>query len=101
MTTAPPTPIKGDLPRQFASRDDLDQLLAEVFPEAEGRISPIQGGRAAADKALKRVDAKRYAKSRNYLDGAVTGLSPYIRHGVLRCAMRCFNGFAAVRRAAN
>ena len=86
MTTAPPTPIKGDLPRQFASRDDLDQLLAEVFPEAEGRISPIQGGRAAADKALKRVDAKRYAKSRNHLNGAVTGLSPYIRHGVLTLA---------------
>ena len=86
MTTAPSTPIKGDLPRQFASRNDLDQLLADEFPEAEGRISPIQGGREAADKALKRVDAKRYAKSRNHLNGAVTGLSPYIRHGVLTLA---------------
>ena len=86
MTTAPSTPISGDLPRQFASRNDLDQLLAHEFPEAQGRISPIQGGREAAEKALKRVDAKRYAKSRNHLKGAVTGLSPYIRHGVLTLA---------------
>ncbi len=35
---------------------------------------------------LKRVDAKRYARSRNHLNGAVTGLSPYIRHGVFSLA---------------
>jgi deoxyribodipyrimidine photo-lyase len=32
------------------------------------------------------VDAARYAASRNHLDGAVTRLSPYIRHGVLTTA---------------
>ena len=32
------------------------------------------------------MDAKRYARSRNHLNGSVTGLSPYIRHGVLTLA---------------
>ena len=74
MTTAPSTPISGDLPRQFAS-DDLDQLLATSSLRLKG-ASAHQGGREAADKALKRVDAKRYAKSRNHLNGAVTGCPP-------------------------
>ena len=32
---------------------------------------------------LKAIDPGRYAKTRNYLNGAVTGLSPYLTHGVL------------------
>ena len=35
---------------------------------------------------LKGLEAKRYARSRNHLDGAVTGLSPWIRHGVITLA---------------
>ena len=43
----------------------------------------MEGGRRAAEERLNKVDPRRYAKSRNHLRGAVTGLSPYIRHGVL------------------
>ncbi len=86
MTIAPSPPISGDLPRDFNSRDALNALLANEFPEAEGELSAIQGGRRAAEAMLKRVDAKRYARSRNHLNGAVTGLSPYIRHGVFSLA---------------
>ncbi len=32
------------------------------------------------------MDVKRYARSRNHLNGAVTRLSPYIRHGVFTLA---------------
>ena len=32
------------------------------------------------------MDGKRYARSRNHLNGAVTRLSPYIRHGVFTLA---------------
>jgi deoxyribodipyrimidine photo-lyase len=35
---------------------------------------------------LARIDPGRYGASRNHLDGAVTRLSPYIRHGVLTLA---------------
>ena len=86
MPTVQITPIPGDLPREFASRDALEQLLAEEFPEAEGSLSPIRGGRRAAEAKLAQVNPARYAKSRNHLNGAVTGLSPYIRHGVLTLA---------------
>ena len=90
--------ISGDLPRQFASRDALETLLIEQFPEAEGSISGIQGGRRAAKQALERINPPRYAKSRNHLNGAVTGLSPYIRHGVLTLAEVRDAVFQVIRR---
>lgn len=45
--------------------------------------APIMGGRIAAEAALAAIDPSAYAASRNFLDGAVTRLSPYIRQGVL------------------
>ena len=51
-----------------------------------------RGGRSAALAALAAVDPVAYARTRNHLDGAVTRLSPYLRHGVLT--------LAEVRRAA-
>ena len=79
-------PIAGDLPRTISSREALNTLLKQEFPESSGPISPIRGGRDAAEQLLKKMDAKRYTRSRNHLNGAVTGLSPYIRHGVLSLA---------------
>jgi len=76
-------PAPGDLPRRFASREALERTLQQLFPEAPGGLSPTRGGRAAAEALLARVDPARYGRSRNHLDGAVTRLSPYIRHGVL------------------
>ena len=98
MHSTPSAPIAGDLPRQFASRDALETLLSEEFPTSEGPLSPIPGGRQAAEATLARVQPSRYAKSRNHLDGAVTGLSPYIRHGVLSLAEVRDAVFQAIRR---
>ena len=78
--------IEGDLPRTFANRQALDETLGALFPESDGALSPIRGGRASGERQLKGIDAKRYARSRNHLDGAVTGLSPWIRHGVFTLA---------------
>ena len=44
------------------------------------------GGRAAALAALARIRPARYGGSRNFLDGAVSRLSPYLRHGILSLA---------------
>ena len=81
--------MSDDLRSEFKSRDHLVAYLCEQFPSAarrDDRISEIVGGRTVAEKALQTVDAASYAKSRNFLTGAVTRLSPYIRYGVLSLA---------------
>ncbi|MCP9828122.1 deoxyribodipyrimidine photolyase [Synechococcus sp. L2F] len=87
-------PASGDLPRTFTDRHELAVELQARFgqqpaaPDAEDAppLSPMRGGRAAALAALAALDPVAYATSRNHLDGAVTRLSPYIRHGVLTLA---------------
>lgn len=46
----------------------------------------IEGGRRAALARLAAIRPARYAGSRNFLDGLVSRLSPYLRHGVLELA---------------
>ena len=41
---------------------------------------------AAALKRIDAIDPAQYARSRNALDGAVTGLSPYLTHGMVGTA---------------
>jgi len=87
--------------RDFTDRDDLVAYLRREFPSAaavDPHVSPILGGRRQALGLLQQIQPARYASSRNYLAGAVTHLSPYIRHGVLTLAeVRDF----ALRRVAN
>lgn len=75
--------------RDFATRDELIAYIREQFPTAANRddnISEIIGGRQAAEATLKKVDPAQYARSRNFLKGQVTRLSPYLRYGVLSLA---------------
>ena len=70
----------------FPSRDELAAYLRQEFPSAAVRdpeTSPWPGGHAEAVRRLARIEPLGYAATRNHLDGAVTGLSPYIRHGIL------------------
>ena len=46
----------------------------------------FRGSRQAAEALLEAIDPARYGAPRNHLNGAVTRLSPYIRHGVLTLA---------------
>ncbi|WP_315856614.1 FAD-binding domain-containing protein [Synechococcus sp. EJ6-Ellesmere] len=77
---------RGDLPRAFSDRGAMVRELTARFPQAVGDASPIRGGSEPALAALEALDPVRYAASRNHLDGAVSGLSPYIRHGVVSLA---------------
>jgi deoxyribodipyrimidine photo-lyase len=75
--------------REFANRDDLINYLKAEFPRAATRDSHIpetRGGRAAAEAKLNDIKPASYARTRNYLDGDVSYLSPYLRHGVLSLA---------------
>ncbi len=85
------TPLPGDdMRRDFADRDELIAYLREQFPDAaavDEHTTDVRGGRAAADAQLNQAQMGRvYKTSRNDLDGAVTRLSPYLRHGVLALA---------------
>lgn len=80
----------ADMRRDFAGREDLIAYAREQFPEAaavDDHVAETRGGRRAAKQALRRAQTGRtYAKTRNHLDGAVSRLSPYLRHGVLSLA---------------
>ena len=77
------------LQHQFASRASLTEYLTEQFPESARNgpdISAIRGGREAANAALAEINPAQYERDRNFLNGSVSQLSPYLRHGVLYLA---------------
>lgn len=88
-----------NLRRKFEDRADLLAYLRQQFPDAVGELSPIIGGRAAAEERLQSFDASLYAATRNHLSGNVSRLSPYLRHGVI--ALREVLVFVRTRFAAN
>ena len=78
------------LPDDFDSREAMAAWLRETFPDVAARdggaLSPIRGGPVPAIVRIEAMRPGEYAKSRNFTDGAVTRLSPYIRHGVVGLA---------------
>jgi deoxyribodipyrimidine photo-lyase len=77
------------LQREFADRSALIAYIQATFAdvvETDTHVAAPLGGRTQALALLARIDPARYARSRNYLDGAVTHLSAYIRHGMLSLA---------------
>jgi deoxyribodipyrimidine photo-lyase len=72
--------------RDFSSRQELQDYVRAQFPAqaaTDAHVSPMPGGRRAALERLERIQPGRYGFNRNYLNGAVSRLSPYIRHGML------------------
>ncbi len=73
-------------------RDSRMARLAELVPigptAAATSIPPggIRGGRDAALRRLTAIDPVAYARTRNFTGGAVSRLSPWLRHGVLSLA---------------
>lgn len=82
--------MSQDMRRDFKNRAEMLAYLETQFPQAYARDSHVTstiGGRKQAEKLLKQAKmGKIYEKTRNYLDGAVTRLSPYIRHSVISLA---------------
>ena len=65
------------------NKDAIVLAVKQLSPWAEGGASSFEGGKAHAAKLLDDMNPADYAHSRNHLDGSVTKLSPFIRHGVL------------------
>jgi len=75
--------VTTTLPSSFDSREALIQHVKDLAPWAIGEASHILGGREKAEEQLQNIDPVSYVRSRNYGNGAVTRLSPYIRCGIL------------------
>lgn len=66
-------------------RDAIVQQVRALSPylsDDDQAISPIYGGAAAMTARFGALEPKRYGQTRNHTDGAVTQISPYVRHGV-------------------
>ena len=71
---------------QPSRRDGVVRRARSLCPhlsDDDTDISPILGHREEAEERLSWIDPLAYGRTRNHLDGAVTQLSPFIRHGVL------------------
>lgn len=73
---------KIDLP---SSREERISYIRSLLTSNEGVdiTDTWIGGRAEGLKRLAKIKPLSYAKNRNFLDGDVTLLSPYIRHGCI------------------
>ena len=76
------SPQKLTLP---ADRVERLHYMKRMFPEAAGADLDKNwaGGRSHALTKLHSIDAMSYARNRNFINGAVTHLSPYIRYGCI------------------
>ncbi len=74
-----PEQLKTD----FTDRAALISYVKDLAPWAEGENALIEGGKAHAQAKLKAIDPINYGKSRNFGNGKITKLSPYIHHGIL------------------
>ena len=86
-------PMTDSMRRTFRNRADLIHYLLPgisrcwlqsmtLWPRAVWR-------QARAGAAPTAIDPARYGSTRNDLDGAVTHLSPYLRHGIISEAETC------------
>ncbi len=66
---------------------ERDQAIRDWFPnlsqQSPDLATSFRGGRQQALTKLAEVNAEAYAKTRNFLNGDVTYLSPYLRHGCI------------------
>lgn len=84
MTTATP-PFAINLP---ADRQQRLHFMRSLFSSHAGDdlMQAWPGGRAEGLRRLAQMQPVAYGKNRNFLDGQVTRLSPYLRHGCLNLA---------------
>jgi deoxyribodipyrimidine photo-lyase len=87
--------LLGQPRHKVASADAmLNPASLDFFAELAGRFNPapatsspwadaLPPTRSAALARVGQVRPAAYARTRNHLEGAVTGLSPYITHGLL------------------
>lgn len=68
-----------------AERSERLQYIRRMFPQAIGSQLGDEwpGGRQEAQKRIHTIDVEAYGRNRNFLNGSVSRLSPYFRHGCI------------------
>jgi deoxyribodipyrimidine photo-lyase len=66
-------------------RQERMHYMRRMFPQNPGEVlgNHWVGGRAEALRRLHDIDAVTFRRNRNFLNGAVTRLSSYLRHGCI------------------
>ena len=67
---------------QSNQRDTLFERLSGCFLGGP-KLDNLPGGRTEALRKLHAYDPASYGRTRNHVDGTVSQLSPYLRHGML------------------
>lgn len=68
---------------EFSNRADLMDYVRMLANQPAEPVSDLRGGQSAATALMPQLDLRAYSRNRNHLDGAVSGLSAYIRHGIM------------------
>ena len=75
------------LPSNFDNREALTALIAETFDpvlmQGHRQPSPIHGQVLSEAELAESIQPARYARTRNFYDGAVSRLSPFVRQGIV------------------
>lgn len=71
------------LKNHFTNREELITYVRNLAPWAANGPSPIRGGHMSAHEKLSKIDPVGYCRNRNFGDGKVTKLSPYVHHGII------------------
>ncbi len=68
-----------------SDRVERMQYIRRMFPQATGSFlgDEWRGGRREALKRLNTLDIEAYNRNSNFLNGSVSKLSPYFRHGCI------------------
>jgi len=68
-----------------ADREERLHYIRLKFPQATGVAlgDNWRGGRQEAQKRINTLDVVAYTRNRNFLNGSVSKLSPYFRHGCI------------------
>ncbi|BCN94337.1 deoxyribodipyrimidine photo-lyase [Thiomicrorhabdus immobilis] len=72
------------VPVTLEGKNPRERFTDWVLLDTPFVASPINGGMKEAQEKLAALDVIAYQKTRNHLDGAVSGLSPYIEHGLIQ-----------------
>ena len=73
------------LKKSFTSRDELVDYIKLLCPHLKNdkNTGTIQGGVISFKERLDKINVEQYAKTRNYTDGSISMLSPFISRGYI------------------